>query len=311
MKILEFSEIIVARLRERLGDGFEVVQKKVLKNNSVELDGIVIHEEGKDISPTIYTESFFLEYLNGRSLDNIIEEMLKIHFNSKDFLGNSISSFLNTKEAEDKVVVRLVNYAKNRKMLADSVYDRILDLAVTYHYIMKVGNGETASVRLDKRICELLGLSEDNLRRRAIENTMRMYPPVFETLDETIFKFLQSKDSVNEGSKKEVAAAMMHSGRNSPMYVLSCKNCCNGATGILYDGILERIRKAVGENYYILPSSVNEVLILPESNIDYPSALTDMVRSVNRECVPKQEVLSDRVYHYPEDQFVFPVSVSG
>ena len=34
--------------------------------------------------------------------------------------------------------------------------------------------------------------------------------------------------------------------------------------------------------------------------------LSDMVHAVNREQVPDTDVLSDRIYHYPEDSFTLP-----
>ena len=87
------------------------------------------------------------------------------------------------------------------------------------------------------------------------------------------------------------------------MYVLTNQRNINGATSIIYNDILKRIAKVIGESYYILPSSINEVIIVPDNEIFKKDYLIDMVRSVNMECVAGNEILSDRVYHYPENRF--------
>ena len=63
-------------------------------------------------------------------------------------------------------------------------------------------------------------------------------------------------------------------------------------------GFLRKISGQLGGDFYLLPSSIHEVLVLrAEQNVD-ESALTEMVREVNRREVAEEERLSDYAYRY-------------
>ena len=53
------------------------------------------------------------------------------------------------------------------------------------------------------------------------------------------------------------------------------------------------------------PSSVHEVLIVPDNGEMEPKMLGEMVREVNKNEVERQEVLSDRVYSYDKENTRF------
>ena len=82
------------------------------------------------------------------------------------------------------------------------------------------------------------------------------------------------------------------------MYVLSNFSRLYGAGVILYDGVLENCAKVLGGSFYILPSSVHEVIIVPDEGQMTKENLEAMVREVNATQVEEQELLSDYVYYY-------------
>ena len=83
-----------------------------------------------------------------------------------------------------------------------------------------------------------------------------------------------------------------------PLLVLTNSRRYLGAACILYRGVLERFAKKLGENLYILPSSVHEVILLPETKVNSSKNLLRMVMEVNRTQLAPEEVLSDTVYYY-------------
>lgn len=74
-----------------------------------------------------------------------------------------------------------------------------------------------------------------------------------------------------------------------------------GAVAMLYDGVLEEIGNKLHENFYILPSSIHEVLIVPESASCSQKNLMRMVKDVNQYQVDAEEVLSYNVYYYDRE----------
>ena len=82
------------------------------------------------------------------------------------------------------------------------------------------------------------------------------------------------------------------------MYVLSNASGVLGASALFYPEIQEQISEKIGEGYYVLPSSLHEVIVVPESAGFDAGQLTDMVKDANSSVVAPKDVLSDSVYHF-------------
>lgn len=85
------------------------------------------------------------------------------------------------------------------------------------------------------------------------------------------------------------------------MYVATNSKKLNGACVMLYDGLLRDFARKVGRSFYIIPSSIHEVILIPDTldmDIHYMKA---MVKKVNGTEVSPDEVLSDNVYRYDID----------
>ena len=82
------------------------------------------------------------------------------------------------------------------------------------------------------------------------------------------------------------------------MYVLSNEDKLNGAAVLLNDKVMDDITEKLGQDYFILPSSVHEVLIVPKNDQMDLKTLESMVQDVNATQVAPEERLSDHVYAY-------------
>ena len=81
-----------------------------------------------------------------------------------------------------------------------------------------------------------------------------------------------------------------------PMYVLTNKNRIYGATGMLNGKAIQQCSELLGDRFYILPSSVHELILIPDAGD--PACLTEMVREINRTVLTPNDFLSDMVYVY-------------
>ena len=84
----------------------------------------------------------------------------------------------------------------------------------------------------------------------------------------------------------------------SPLIVLSNQTGINGASAILYPGVPKRVYEYAGKNYYILPSSIHELLIVPEDPHIFPENLREIVRDVNKNHIAAEEFLSNSIYYF-------------
>ena len=91
-------------------------------------------------------------------------------------------------------------------------------------------------------------------------------------------------------------------GEREILYVLSNRLRSFGAAAVLYEERLEMIGEVLGENYYVLPSSVHEVIIIPESDAPGQKKLSEIVTEINETQVDDEEVLSNNAYYYDREK---------
>ena len=88
-----------------------------------------------------------------------------------------------------------------------------------------------------------------------------------------------------------------------PMYIMTNEQEVNGASVLLYDNVLESFALEKKTDFYILPSSIHEVIILLDNEYaKAPEELARMVRETNRIVVDREEILSDHVYYYDREK---------
>lgn len=84
-----------------------------------------------------------------------------------------------------------------------------------------------------------------------------------------------------------------------PMYVAGTKSCLNGAAAILYPDIFGDFCRRNGfGGILILPSSIHELMVIPDSMDASPRDLLGIVSDINEECVLPEEQLTPAVYRY-------------
>lgn len=82
------------------------------------------------------------------------------------------------------------------------------------------------------------------------------------------------------------------------MYVLSNSTKVHGASALLDKEIMDKVIDRIGDGFYVLPSSVHEVICLKMCEEATPENLSAMVKDVNGSQVARDDWLSDHVYMY-------------
>jgi len=82
------------------------------------------------------------------------------------------------------------------------------------------------------------------------------------------------------------------------LYVLTNYKLYNGAAMIVHDEIGNLLQM----DYYILPSTVHELLVYPDNGVISITQLQEMVKSVNATDVLPKDRLSDKVLFYNQQE---------
>jgi hypothetical protein len=139
-------------------------------------------------------------------------------------------------------------------------------------------------------------ITKDELYKLAKRNTLKLLPPVIKTMNEIVGDLL--KDEFEEQYDDRIFDDLFEIDSERPvLYVLSNAKKINGAGCILYDNCLKDFAMSHNSDVIILPSSVHEVILVPNRGENYME-LREMVCQINESEVPEEEVLSDRIYRY-------------
>lgn len=265
--------------------------QKVTKNNGTVKEAIVIHQKGDSVSPTIYLRDFYCENLNGKDLDVIASEIVRICEKGRGSISfdyDACRSFLGVK---DRVLCKLINAKRNKELLKKCPHRRILDLALVYYCAEYDSDGCFGSWVINDGIFDEWNVSEDELYRTSLKNLKHMLEPCIETISDVVKGFMP------EEMYEEFEIPM----DDMKMYVLSNQSRIFGATSIMCGSVLRKFGEEHGD-FYILPSSIHEVILLPKDEVCDPGRLEPMVKEVNMNEVRPEEYLSDRVYRYSVDE---------
>lgn len=287
MNYQQFIEEVERRVKEKIkgNETMTVYIHTAVKNNGKERKGITVSEKGIHISPTIYLEEYFQQFQEGKPIEKIVEKILQLYEEVKCSYPCEESLLQNYEELKGKFACKLIHRGKNEKLLNDIPYVPWMDLAIVVFVLLEVSPYGTATVLVRKEHLEIWGLTEAQLFDEAKKNTPILLPYQFCPMRKLLREICPY--AVDEGEEEEES-----------LYVLSNKLRSFGAASMLYEGILEKVGQKLGENYYILPSSIHEVIVVPESKSPVKQDLEEMVREINETQVEEEEVLSDRVYYF-------------
>ena len=284
MRIEEFADLAVSRVKEKMGMGVTVSSKCVRKNNGVILHGIEIAEKGSNIAPCIYLDRWHDRYEAGEDIEIIMDGIIRSFEDGRKRAMPDISDFENFEAVRGKIYGRLVNTEKNAEVLTDIPNRAFLDLSLIYCVVLSIGE-EVGSIMVRNSHMEAWGVSEDDLYREAMSN--------METADDAIIK------SFTEIMKEMAGDGLPLCPDSFPMYVLTNRCKVNGAVEITRKDVLEKAAEIMGCDFMVIPSSVHEVLLVPDNrNPKQAAQIAGMVDEVNRTQVAEDEVLSFHVYRY-------------
>ena len=303
MEYKDFVEQVKEQIQDFLPEKFAdatISVHQVVKNNDCVLDGLTIRTEESNISPTVYLNPYFEQIQDGAEMDDVLGQIAatyQAHYIDHDMDVSAVTDFDNVK---DKIVCKLINEEANRQFLEDKPYTKVEDLAVVYQILMDKNAEGTATITITDNLMERYGITLEDLHEQALLNMDVLQPYSFKGMSETIIEMMAgdiARDNGMDISEAREMASQMIPDVPDTMFVLTNDAKVNGAAAILNDDTRQEIADKVGD-FYVLPSSVHETLIIPKDAGMELRDLEQMVQEVNQTQVAPEERLSDHVYEY-------------
>ncbi len=300
MKLQEFAQEVQEKVAFLMGEEYQVSLNSVKKNNGVYFTGLMIKDYRFNLCPTIYLESFYESFKEGKSLEKICEKIKEIYY--RDTLHDNLdfSFYKDYEKVKSRICYKLISVDRNRELLKDIPHIVYMDMVICFYYSLentRMGNG---SVLVQNTHMDMWKVNTEILFRAAQENTPRLFPASLCSMEGILQSLIQ--DSGEDASEvlKEI-----NDYDHLPMQVLSNTGSGFGATCMIYPGLLQTIAEKQEKDFYILPSSIYEVILLTDDGKQSPLHLSEMVREINATQVQAPEVLSDSIYHFSrEDKII-------
>ena len=295
MSFEEFRENILQEIRVRADGAFQVKKHDMIKNNNVKQAGIAAVKEEADIEPCVYLDELYREYeSDGMKFDEIVDKVYRLILKyEEDMPDVDLSGFRNWETIRGDIYPKLVNAEQNKELLEKIPHRNFMDLAVVYYAIARDhAREDIGTIPIYNGHMEIWEQEEENLYQTAMRNMRADGEADFITI-ETIVKQIAGITF----PKKDGNAS-----HDTDMYILTNHHRRFGAAEILDKKTLRMIADQIGDRFIVLPSSVNETIILPPKDVTEYEGLAAKVREVNDTQVDVEECLSYHVYVYSRDE---------
>lgn len=302
MNFEKFIEEILKRVQEELHEcNASVIE--INKNNGVILKGLKITKEESQVSPTIYLESYFDRYNKGEEIELLVEDIVNCYQYAEDKTPMNVEEYSDFENVKDRIAYKLINLEKNKELLEDIPYLVFFDLAVVFYYICENCKHSQATILVKNDHLKIWNKTKNNIFEIAVLNTPRLLKVSIRGMHSVIKQMIEKEEI-----KFLVEGNIELKNEREEMYVLTNQNGIFGAACILYNKVLESFSYEINKDFFILPSSIHEVILVPQNGGIETKKLRKMVQEVNQTEVLEEEILSNNVYFYSYSNQKFTIA---
>lgn len=327
----EYAKEVINELRAYSSDFDHAQVFKRIKNNGIKLTTIQPDLEETKIVPNIYVDYYFE---NNYTIDDAAKELFEQYQQSITSISNAetdgdalsigindVDNIMKFESAAPNIFVKLINTKQNTEFLKDVPSIPFGDLSITFAIMLSSKDG-LASVNISNEL-----LNSEDWKNHNVDTDMLLkyginYMKHHTVINSMLDTMKELKEDAGDSSLDEVIKSM-ENGNNDPMIVFSTDTKTFGAGTMIVSDILQEIKNRLNGSYYILPSSIHELIALPMSQLsemiaqngddaelntaeNYVSektvkALRDMISDVNHTQVPLKDILSYSLYYYDAD----------
>ena len=306
------AEAAAAEMFDEKNAGRISIEKvEVVKTNDTRLHGLRLAHEGEPAGWNVYLDDLYERYQDGECLDTLLEEAA---VRCEEGLGyrapvSPADLRLDFESIRDRLSVRLLGLRHNVSYMDGKPY---IDTGCGLALVAAIdcdnrASGEWFLTVTDELLRNEIKAGREELLTAALENTVRMKPAMLVCLEDYVRAshghMIAVRNYLEEPETDEY--------RKRSALMLSNESTFLGAAALFYPGVTERIAEVLGGGYYVLPSSVHEVMIISEAAGPDIIGMAETVREANRTVVDRHEILSDDVLYYDAAAEKLNVVTSG
>lgn len=286
MTFESFLSRLLAEVNGKPPVGRKAAYRKVQKVNGVVYTGMYLEAKDRStVSPIVYMEPLFVQTDGNPDIDAASTELVRILLRPVEN-EESVFQIGNFEYAKKRIVFRLMKAEGNEALLEKRPHRAFLDLAVSYGVLMTSFLGSVGLADVTEEMRAKWEITEEELYACALENSRELLGEEMRSLPEIIGE--DHVDPMDRPDLKERKA--------DRFYMLTNRQGFFGATALLYSGMLPELAEKYGEDLYIIPTSVHEVIAVPYNfgkKFDLKALLIRLSGNT-----PPESLLSNEIYLY-------------
>ncbi len=208
----------------------------------------------------------------------------------------AVVSFLHDyDQVKDALFVRISGADRADDRIANAPHETKEDLVMTYHVRLDIPGEGVASTMVTNDMLKMFGVPEEQMKTDAMANSQEMMPVRMAPMATILFG-VPEEEAMMDGQM--------------PMMVITNEEKMFGASALFYPGAMDQMAEKLEGNFFILPSSVHEVIAIPNDGSQSVNELEQMVQEINASQVEPRDQLSDRVYHFDARERTFELAAN-
>ena len=289
-----FQDALKAELAVR-GADVELTARRVDKMNE-SYDAIAVRPTDSSIGVNISVEKAFAAYENGTPIPEIAEHFADaVEKGFRESPQVDLESISDYEQMKSKLSMEVVSAEKNAELLESIPHERMEDMAVVYRFVLDQTDSGNGTILVTNQLLDQYGITKELLRADAMENASEIRPSEIRGMSEVM-------SELAPGMIPEVAP------EDEQMFVATVPNKIHGAGVIAYPNFMEDAAQKMGGDFFVLPSSIHEVLLVKDNGQVAAKELENMVKEVNATQVEPADQLTDHVYHYDSQNHIFELA---
>ena len=303
MDFEEFKEALVKDMKTALDFRLETNTEVEIKHNTktnYSYEALNVRPEGAEVGVSIDCNKLYAAYTDGVDYRDIIAGMTdQLEKSLKDGPGIDIDMFSDYAQLKDKLSIEVISAERNKDILESVPHKNLEDMAIVYRFNVGRTPEGMGTVLVTNDMLDKYGITAEQLHADALKSAPEIRPVVIKGMSEFLVEMMGSEQASMLGFEPV---------ENEPVLVASVPDNNKGAGIIAYTDFMDKAAERIGGDFYILPASIHEVLLVKDDGMIGKENLEMMVKEVNATTVDPSEKLTDNVYHYDSKEKIFELA---
>ena len=288
MSLQEFINMVVERLKDDLGEMYQIDKNETVENNGIPKYGVRVRKRGQEeLTATFYLGEDYTRFQSAEDFEACIRALKKRIKETMDHVeDNKLRTIVpDWARIQSYIFPMVINTEKNREFLRKVIHRPFLDMTVMFRAIMGEIEEGWVYVDLDEDLLEMWNVTRQELEELSYANLEREGGRLYSCGELKEGTLNRRIEEISPGTALQ----------QNCMYILTNEEQMYGAAQILNRQLLRII--AGERNLYLLPCSVHELIVLVDDGSIESGELSKVMQDI--EISMKEEtLLQEHPYYY-------------